>query len=34
MQLAPFERRVQDFIVLFMFISVGKCKVNEPTTVR
>ena len=34
MQLAPFERRVQDFIVFFMFISVGKCKVNEPTTVR
>ena len=28
------ERRVTDFIVLFMFTSVGECKVNEPTTVR
>ena len=34
MRLATSERRVLDFIVLFMFISVGKCKVNEPTTVR
>ena len=34
MRLATCERRVPDFIVLFMFISVGKCKVNEPTTVR
>ena len=34
MRLATSERRVPDFIVLFMFISVGKCKVNEPTTVR
>ena len=34
MRLATSERRVPDFIVLFMFISVGKYKVNEPTTVR
>ena len=34
MRLATSERRVPDFIVLFMFTSVGKCKVNEPTTVR
>ena len=34
MWLATSEKRVPDFIVLFMFISVGKCKVNEPTTVR
>ena len=31
---ATSERRVPDFIVLFMFISVGKCKVKEPTTAR
>ena len=30
MRLATSERRVPDFIVLFMFIIVGKCKVNEP----
>ena len=34
MRLATSERRVPDFIVLFMFTSVGECKVNEPTTVR
>ena len=34
MWLATSERRVPDFIVLFMFTSVGECKVNEPTTVR
>ena len=34
MPLATSERRVPDFIVLFMFTSVGECKVNEPTTVR
>ena len=34
MQLATTERRVLDFIVLFMFTSVVECKVNEPTTVR
>ena len=34
MRLATSERRVPDFIVFFMFISVGECKVNEPTTVR
>ena len=34
MRLATSERRVPDFIVLLMFISVGKSKVNEPTTVR
>ena len=31
MRLATPERRVPDFIVLFMFISVGKCKVNDRT---
>ena len=35
MRLATSEReRVPDFIVMFMFTSVGECKVNEPTTVR
>ena len=34
MRLATSERRVPDFMILFMFISDGKCKVNEPTTVR
>ena len=34
MRLATSERRVPDLIVLFMFTSVGECKVNEPTTVR
>ena len=34
MRLATSERRVPDFIVEFMFTSVGECKVNEPTTVR
>ena len=34
MRLATSERRVPDFIVLFMFTSVGECKVNEATTVR
>ena len=28
------ERRVPDLIVLFMFTSVGECKVNESTTIR
>ena len=34
MRLATSERRVPDFIVFFMFTTAGKCKVNEPTTVR
>ena len=37
MRLATSERRVPDFtdfIVLFMFTSVGECKVKEPTTAR
>ena len=34
MRLATSERRVPDFIFLFMFTSVGECKVNEPTTLR
>ena len=34
LKLATSERRVPDFIVLFMFTGVGECKVNEPTTVR
>ena len=34
MRLATSEIRVPDFIVLYMFISAGECKVNEPTTVR
>ena len=34
MRLATSERRVPDFVVVFMFTSVGECKVNEPTTVR
>ena len=32
MRLATSERRVPDFIVLFIFTSVGECKVKEPTT--
>ena len=32
MQLVTSERRVPDFIVLFIFTSVGECKVKEPTT--
>ena len=32
MRLATSEGRVSDFIVLFIFTSVGKCKVKEPTT--
>ena len=31
MRLTTFERRVPDFIVLFIFTSVGECKVKEPT---
>ena len=34
MRLATSERRIPDFIVLFMFSSVGECKVKEPTSVR
>ena len=33
-QHATCERRVQDFIALFAFTSVGECKVKEPTTAR
>ena len=33
-QHATCERRVPDFIALFAFTSVGKCKVKEPTTAR
>ena len=29
MRLATSERRVPDFIALFMFISVGECKVKK-----
>ena len=32
-RLATSERRVPDFMVLFMYTSVSECKVNEPTTV-
>ena len=30
MRLATSERRVPDFIALFMFFSVGECKVKKP----
>ena len=33
-RLAIYKRKVPDSIVLFMFSSVGECKVNERTTVR